>query len=53
MSNLQAKLSAKDDSIADVKKEIKDLQKEARASKDSKILKYVFFFGGGGEKEVT
>lgn len=47
MSNLQAKLSAKDDNIADVKKEIKDLQKEAKATKDSKILKCAV--GGGRE----
>eukprot|EP00731_Ephydatia_muelleri_P027038 Em0018g1138a len=39
MSNLQAKLNAKDDTIAEVKKDIKDLQKEAKATKDSKILK--------------
>lgn len=39
MSNLQAKLNAKDETIAEVKKDIKDLQKEAKATKDSKILK--------------
>ena len=39
MSNLQGKIQAKEELIVDTKKEIKSLRKEAKASKDSKVVK--------------
>lgn len=41
MTNLQGKIQAKEDSIADTKAEIKALRKEARQTKDSKTTKWV------------
>ena len=41
LSNLQGKITAKEEAILEVRGEIKALKREARASKDPKVAKYV------------
>ncbi len=44
MTNLQEKITTKEDTITETKAEIKALKKEVKMTKDSKATKYVLVY---------